>query len=283
MIGRWRNLSQALALALLAAIPLLNFYLQFTFIQGWYQSLGVGDFWFVSPLEGLESILVTRQLYGPLLVGMLVPIVMALLLGRVFCSWVCPINTLQECSDWIRRKVAGRRRALPDRWLLPKSILWYILVAELMLSMVLGAPLWVFLSPPGLVGRELMTLVFFHTLAWEGVIIIAILLLNLITRRFFCRYLCPLGGLLGVLGVNRRLVVKKNPDSCVMGRKCDRACPLGLTPSEGGGQGAYCWNCGKCVDVCGHGGIGFHWRKPGPDPERGMDHRQEKPEVQQLG
>jgi ferredoxin-type protein NapH len=272
VIGRWRNLAQGLALALLAAIPLASYYLHFTFVQGWYQSLGVGDFWFVSPLEGLESMLVTRQLHGPLLVGLLVPVVVAALLGRVFCSWVCPINTLQEFSDWLAKRLGGSRKARPDRWSLPRSLLWYVLVIELVLTLVLGVPLWVFLSPPGLVGRELMTLVFFHTLAWEGVIILAVLGLNFVNRRLYCRHLCPLGGLLGVLGLKRRLVVRHGPDSCIGGQKCDRVCPLGLAPSRGESLNAHCWNCGKCVDVCDHGGLEFRWLGPGDARPTSADH-----------
>lgn len=66
--------------------------------------------------------------------------------------------------------------------------------------MVLGAPLFVFLSPPGLVGREIMMVVFFHKLALEGVLVIIVVFLELLTRRFFCRSFCPLGGFLHFSG-----------------------------------------------------------------------------------
>lgn len=140
--------------------PLGNYYFQINWIQGWYQSLGIGNFWFVSPLEGLESILVAKQLYLPALIAMLAPVVLALLLGSVFCSWICPISFFSELLDWIRRKISGRTW-LKDRLLLSRRLLWYALLGELFLSMILGAPIFVFVSPPGLVGREIMTLIFF--------------------------------------------------------------------------------------------------------------------------
>lgn len=259
MIGRWRNLIQTGALALLVAVPLLNKHMAVTIIHGWYQSLGVGPVWFVSPLEGLESIMVTRSLHAPLLWAMLIPVLMAVVLGRVFCSWVCPINSLQEFGDWLQRLVTRRRRP-GDLWTLPRAVLWWVLVAEIVTVLVLGTPLWVFLSPPGLVGRELMTYVFFGSLALEGVVVVAVLALNLVTRRFYCRYLCPLGGLLAVLGLKRGLVVSPPHQNCTSCGRCDRACPLGLSPSLGEGESATCWNCGHCTDTCSRGSLGFRWR-----------------------
>ncbi|OQY19007.1 MAG: nitrate reductase [Desulfobacteraceae bacterium 4572_35.1] len=254
----WRLLVQTLSFALLITIPLLNYYLQFDFIQGWYQSISFGDLWFVSPLEGLERILVTRELYGPLLVGMALPVVLAFLCGRVFCGWICPIHYLSELSDRIRRLVTGKKQ-IKDRWLLPRWLLWIALIGELLLTMIIGAPLFVFLSPPGLVGRELMRLVFFNTLAIEGLVVVAVLLLNLITRRFFCRYMCPLGGLLSLVARRRKLRVVIDPTSCSHCNQCDKACPLGLEPQQGGGEYSQCWNCGACVDACSRGSLTYRW------------------------
>jgi len=270
MISRWRNFLQTVAMALLVAIPLVNYFWRFTFVQGWYQSLGIGDLWIVSPLEGLESILVTRTLYLPLLGGLIVPVLSAVILGRVFCSWICPINAFQEFGDRLLRPWTGRQKPR-DRWLLPRAVLWFVLVAEIMTTLILGTPLWVFLSPPGLVGREIMTFIFFRTLALEGVVVLVVLAMNLITRRFYCRYLCPLGGLLALLGFRKRLAVALDLSSCTSCRKCDRSCPLGLAPSIGESSTLICWNCGRCVDVCSEGGLDFTWKGVQPVPFRPSD------------
>jgi len=86
----WRLWILSAAFLLILLGPLANYYFQINWIQGWYQSLGIGELWFVSPLEGLESILVARQLYLPALIAMIAPILLAALLGSVFCSWLCP-------------------------------------------------------------------------------------------------------------------------------------------------------------------------------------------------
>ncbi len=261
---RWRystlrRILLAAAFLLLLVNPLLNYYWGIAFIQGWYQSLGIGELRLVSPLEGLESLLVSKQAYTPALMAMIVPLVLAALLGRVFCSWICPISFLAEMLAEIRRRI-GKRTVLRDRLVLAKRLLWFALIGELLLSLILGAPLFVFLSPPGLVGRELMLAVYFHSLAWEGLLVIVVLALELLTRRFYCRYFCPLGGLLAMVGMVRRMVVIREENRCTHCGRCDRVCPLGLTPSAGESLSPYCWNCGTCIDSCDHGALEFIWR-----------------------
>ncbi len=259
---RYNTLRFAVLLAAFLVIllnPFLNYYKAITLVQGWYQSLGIGELWFVSPLEGLESILVTKKLYLPALIGMLPPVLLALLLGRVFCGWICPINFFGELLDRLRRLISRKKR-LQDRLVLARRILWFALIGEFLLTMILGAPIFVIMSPPGLVGREIMMAVFFHKLAVEGVVLVAVLLLELLTRRFYCRYFCPLGGLLALIGSRRRLVIHQEVEACTQCGLCDHACPLGLNPSLGEGRSVYCWNCGACIDCCRPGALDFTWR-----------------------
>ena len=246
------------AFLVVAVNPVVNFYLHNSFVQGWYQSLGVGALWFVSPLEGLESLLITKAVYLPSVIGMVLPLILAFLLGRVFCSWICPVTFILEISDRLRRAV-GRRKHLRNRLVVARNVLWFVLLGELLLSMIIGAPLFVFLSPPGLVGREIMMLVFFHTLAIEGVLLLVIIGLELVTRRFFCRSFCPLGALLALVGSRRRLRVVVDEKSCVDCGMCVRSCPMGLAPQTGEGMSAYCWNCGECLDSCKTDALRFSW------------------------
>jgi ferredoxin-type protein NapH len=138
---------------------------------------------------------------------------------------------------------------------------------ELLLAMIAGVPIFVFLSPPGLVGREIMMAVLFKTVAIEGVIVICVVLLHVVTPRFFCRYLCPLGSLLGLIGVSRRMYVGLDSDKCTGCKQCLYTCPLGLAPYKGESMSAYCWNCGECIDICKTGSLSFGWRSPAPFKE----------------
>jgi ferredoxin-type protein NapH len=263
-LRRQHNYSRTRLLVLTGAFliillnPFFNFYLHVNFIQGWYQSLGIGKLWFVSPLEGLESLLIVKKVYLPSLIGMVIPVLLALFLGRVFCSWICPVTFILEWVDRLRR-VLRRRKYLSNHLVVVKKTLWFVLIGELVVSMVLGAPLFVFWSPPGLVGREIMMGVFFHTFALEGIILLMIIVLEPVTRRFFCRSFCPLGGLLAFLGRKRKLRVIPVQEKCTDCGKCKKTCPMGLVPSEGEGTSAYCWNCGECLDHCAFGALKFHW------------------------
>lgn len=256
--GRLRLVILTGAFLLIAVNPFLNFFLHLNFIQGWYQSFGIGKLWFVSPLEGLESLLITKSVYGPSLCGMVIPLLIAFYLGRVFCSWICPVSFLLELCDRGRRLLSGNP-FLRNSVLIAKRWLWFTLIGELAVSLVLGAPLFVFLSPPGLIGREIMMAVFFGKFALEGLLVILIILLELLTRRFFCRTFCPLGGLLALVGRKRSLRVHVRADACKSCGRCAGVCPMGLQPNAGEGLSAYCWNCGDCVDTCRHDALHFRW------------------------
>lgn len=258
--GRWRLAVLSCAFLLILINPFLNYFFQFHFVQGWYQSFGFGNLWFVSPLEGLESLLLTKSLYLPTVVGMAIPVILALFLGRVFCSWVCPVSFILETFDRLR-KIVQRRKFLRNRLLVAKKVLWFTLIAEIFLSMILGAPIFVFLSPPGLVGREIMMMVFFRTIALEGMILLLVLVLELLTRRCFCRSFCPLGATLAFLGRKRRLRVHVDRAQCTNCGMCEKACPMGLIPNIGEGTSAYCWNCGECLDTCRYDALHFQWQE----------------------
>ena len=254
----WRLATLAAAMLVIAINPFFCYH-GLTLVQGWYQSIAIGGWWIVSPLEGLESILTGKEIYLPALIAMLTPLIVAFVLGRVFCSWVCPLTLLLEVSDWLRGK-AGRQGERAGKRRLPRALLWLTLVAELLLTMILGAPVFVFLSPPGLVGREIMMLVFFGTLAWEGLLLVVILLLEVFGRRFFCRTFCPLGALLALVGMKRRLRLRLDTDVCTSCGRCGKTCPMGLKPDAGEGASAYCWNCGDCVDICPSEALRLRWR-----------------------
>ena len=169
------------------------------------------------------------------------------------------MSFLLELVDRLRRRIAGKT-GLRNRLVVARRVIWFTLIAELLVSMILGAPLFVFLSPPGLVGREIMMAVFFHTLAIEGVLLLVVIGLELLTRRFFCRSFCPLGGLLALFGSRRRLMVIHDPDACSRCGRCRRRCPMGLVPDAGEACSPYCWNCGDCLDSCRDGALAFRWR-----------------------
>jgi ferredoxin len=91
-------------------------------------------------------------------------------------------------------------------------------------------------SQPHFYGTFLIALIFF-----------AILLLNLYRARFWCRYICPLGALLGVAAKNPIVRLKRNDEICNDCRLCVTDCQGGANPDIAEGwkpsECFYCWNC----------------------------------------
>jgi polyferredoxin len=80
-----------------------------------------------------------------------------------------------------------------------------------------------------------------------GVLFITTVVLNFFRARFWCRYVCPLGALLGVVGKNPLIRLKKNEEKCDSCRLCLVDCQGGATPDNRlewkPSECFYCWNC----------------------------------------
>jgi MauM/NapG family ferredoxin protein len=105
-----------------------------------------------------------------------------------------------------------------------------------------------------------------HAFLGSGLIFAFFLLtlaLNAWRPRFWCRYLCPLGGLLGLLSwrpLLRRSVEKADCNGCgLCGTNCHGA--ASEKPGEGF-QAAECLGCFNCADSCPRGALRFHWGLP---------------------
>jgi len=82
-------------------------------------------------------------------------------------------------------------------------------------------------------------------------------LLNLRIPRFYCRFVCPLGALFGLLGKNALWRIGQKPDGCTACGACDRHCEGGCEPAATI-RTAECVLCMNCLDDCRHGVMGYH-------------------------
>jgi len=226
-----------------------------------------------------------------------VVVAVTVLLGRVFCGWVCPFGTLHDAVGSLRKGGGGRGRPSLFRvkylilvffvfaalfglqtasFLDPLSLLtrsltlavWpaFVFGAERSLDLIHAASLE---GTADLVGRALRGSIlplrqplFSQALA-VGLLLFLLLALNVVLeRRFWCRYLCPLGALLGLLGrwsVARRDVAK-GCDEC---RRCERGCPGGAAVGrEGAWKGEECVLCLGCDDLCPKNAVSFGFSRP---------------------
>jgi MauM/NapG family ferredoxin protein len=273
---------------------------------------GLALFFDLDPLVLLATWLSSHTLAGLSLLA-LVTVAVTLLLGKVFCGWICPFGALQNLVATLRRHL---RRVLPrteafSRWQRAK---YFLLVA--LLCMALGGAHWIgVFDPQSLFYRSLATTVLPGTqAAVEGgadaiyqadprlgpahltsasepayhflrdrvfvaarqvftgsglilVIFLAALGLNLYRSRFWCRYVCPLGALLGLLAKRTTLRLVGTDAECNDCGLCTIRCPAAAQPEKRGKWlPTECFGCWNCVAACQNGGLDFRfawpWRRP---------------------
>jgi ferredoxin-type protein NapH len=223
----------------------------YTAVVGSLYSIGIGPLWITEPLGGLQAALGTMRPDIPLLLSLLIPVALALLLGRVFCGWLCPQNTLSELFDYLGGKMRVRRivrRPPVTAW--PRYAILALVISG---GIALGLPTASLLSAPGIISVQAGRFVLEGRVGVELSLIAGIVLVELIAiRRAWCNYTCPVGGFLGLLRTPRTLRVRMREDEaspCGGCGGCSAACGLGLDPTVGDIY-PLCHNCGDCVEAC---------------------------------
>jgi polyferredoxin/Pyruvate/2-oxoacid:ferredoxin oxidoreductase delta subunit len=221
-------------------------------------------------------------------------ILITIILGRVFCGWLCPLGTLNNLAGSLRRWRFG---AAPRNWhRLKYYVLIFLLAASLfslqlagvfdplsllirsfsltvypLVSHATGATFDAFygLNMPVLVSvseaiygfLKKVLLPFQQPLflqsVFVGLIFFLILGLNLVERRFWCKYLCPLGALLGLL--SRYAVLKRSAsEGCDSCGACGAVCQGNALPDEKKGwKNTECVLCMNCDDMCPKNAVHF--------------------------
>ena len=179
---------------------------------------------------------------------------MALLLRKAFCSWLCPIGTLSEWL-WQGGQALFGRTWLPPRWLdVPLRGLKYLLLAFFVYAVASMTPdaIAAFLtSPYGLVADVKMLNFFRRMGTAAAVVVAALLLLSVVVKNAWCRYLCPYGGLLGLVALVSPVSIRRTPDTCIDCAKCAVACPSALPVDRlAVVRSAECTACLLCVTAC---------------------------------
>ena len=223
----------------------------------WTLTLGSMDF--THPVAAIEAIFAAKVLYVPLLVSAIFPLAMTIILGRIFCSWLCPVGFLLELNNKVTHFLSGlgMNKQLPKR-----DFRFPVLTISLVFSFLFAFPVMAAFDPPHLLGRELMYFATHQQVCLFGVsFLAAIFLLEMFsTSRFWCRFICPSGAGLALLG-RWRLWRISMADNCIDCGRCDLACPYQLAPMglvEGKKfDWLTCDNCGLCRDSCPVGTISY--------------------------
>lgn len=231
--------------------------------RGGSWSAQLGPLSLSDPLGAMESILARKKVAAVLAISLIIPVLMTLLFGRVFCSWICPVGLMLEMSD----KLRGWLRFLeirPHDVHFDRRTKYALLFVGAITAFVTAAPILGYIYPPAIFNREAHDLVFgifdraeaghfgfwAGGLTWASFILLGILLFEVfVSRRWWCRYVCPGGALYSLIGIVRPVRMKLIESNCTHCADCIRACPMGLNPMLNK-MGAECDSCGECLSHC---------------------------------
>jgi polyferredoxin len=219
---------------------------------------GIEGFLPISGLLGTASWLKgngINAIHPAAVVIFLTVLVLALFLRRSFCSWVCPVAVVSECS-WKAGFKLLRRNPRPPRWLdLPLRGVKYLLMAFLVYSVAVAmspAALEAFIQSDYHKLADVRLLDFFRHLSPLALgVLVTLLLLSFPLKSPFCRYLCPYGALLGLVAMLSPVRVTRSAERCVSCGVCSQVCPAYIdvmhTTSVTSPECIGCW---RCVSHC---------------------------------
>lgn len=174
----------------------------------------------------------------------------ALALGRFWCGWACPFGTVQDLVMWLRRR-KDYVKLSPVPWtkflVLAGAILVAWIAADTLFCEICPAGSLFASIPHRFVSPELN----FGTFFYIHLITLAIALVTFfLVGRFWCRYLCPLGGIFAAFNRISILKLKLDMSQCTHCRQCLGVCPVNIENPEDIENSTDCIRCGKCIEAC---------------------------------
>ena len=224
-------------------------------------------------------------------VGVIILLVaMTLLLGRVYCSIICPLGVMQDCFAWIGKKVKRNRYNYSK----PLNIIRYTMLGLMILAIIFGIGIFVALFAPysayGRIAQGNLSPVWqwgnnliaswaeahenytFYTVdIWLrggitlGVAIVTLVVLGFLAYRngrSYCNSICPVGTVLGFLSrfsLLKPVIDTSKCNSCgLCSRNCKSAC---INSKEHTIDYSRCVACMDCINKCHKGAISYTYRK----------------------
>ncbi len=252
----------------------------------------VQRFFHFDPLLALVTTVAGRLVFASFVFA-LITVVLTIVLGRVFCGWVCPLGAVHQLSSFVFKRTKFLRPPREEK----ASLAWkYYILILVLVGALFGMDLAGYLDPfsfltrsfavsvfPALayaltglkglvyslgltgVGRSVSQLLENWTLNETfiqgfavGLLFLGAIGLNAWKERFWCRYLCPTGAFLGLLARWNILKLKVDDEKCIKCNLCTQHCETQAHPypNEGWKSGE-CIYCQTCAAICPTAAIGF--------------------------
>ena len=214
------------------------------------------------PYAVLQMIFAGAVISSNLIIGALIIIAFyGIIGGRAYCSWVCPVNLITDLAAWVRRKTHHEKDNLISAVKI-KKFRYFFLVILLLVSAVVGAAAFEFISPIGMFTRAVA-----FTLGFSWVWLLAIFLFDaFVLKNGWCGHVCPVGAMYSIIGAKSIIRVYHDKEKCTNCGDCLMICPENqvLSPvinkKSDYISGIECTNCGRCIEVCNDDALKFTLR-----------------------
>ena len=176
--------------------------------------------------------------------------------GRIFCSWVCPVNMVTDLANRIRSilKLDSSEQVRG----ISRGVRYWVLALSIVLSIILGVGAFEWISPIGALHRGI---VYGIGAGWAFVLVVFLFDL-FVMKHGFCGHVCPLGGFYSIIGRFGFLRIWYEHEKCTLCQKCVDICPEKQVLHMVGKESApvlsgECINCGRCIEVCDVNAVRF--------------------------
>lgn len=223
--------------------------------------LGIPDSTYqLSWMYGFAKIQFLPALLSLNFVALAIVIILTLLLGRVYCSVICPLGVLQDIIAFFGR-MTKKNRKLPYSYSEPKNWLRYVVLGLYVIAVIFGAGFFVtLLAPYGNYGRFIQSLLYPSApmCIISSAIFIGIAIVAFKNGRTYCNTICPVGTILGFLSRFSFLKPVIDTSKCNGCKLCARNCKAScINPEIHSIDYSRCVACMDCLHKCKQGAISY--------------------------
>jgi len=188
----------------------------------------------------------------PSFIELITIMLITIVIGRFFCGWFCAFGAFNDFLYIISKNIFKVKFKV-DRKLdaVLKYLKYVILLVIVVLCWTMGSTIFQSASPWDAFAQITTFPQVIYSITFGFIILMLIAVGAMFIERFFCRYLCPLGAVFGVVSRVNLFKINKPKADCGKCRLCTNNCSMGLSLYKADAvRGGECINCLKCVETC---------------------------------